>query len=458
MINENLEKVFYNYLRTKPELFEIIKKDFFTNKTIQTCYKIEYEHFNKYRKVPSTEQLKEQIKDKRVDIFFEKNPDETVYFNEGLFDSIYDVKIKEYDDQWLSENMISWIEFKNLDTSVLDVINYLKTTKITVENIKDVVSTVKETIIKRNSLFLSTDLGSDFYDPDSHKQPIEDKFTTGYSWFDKILGGGFQKKTLISFVGRPKIGKSLILGNFAAKCVQNGFNCVYISLELSEQLLLKRIGSNLLNVHIDLYEKFAKKPERVFKKLEEFKKGNGISEHLPGILRVKEFPTGSASVNDIESYVTKLEEKLDLKFNLVVVDYLGIMKNWRNPNGEDLYSKGKNISEDLRAMAQRNNWTVLTATQINRQAQNTSTMSMSDIAESAAIVHTVDGLIGINNRDPIDIDNSEIGFQTLAMRNAGGGDTNETQKFDIDFNYMRLSEKMDLPTIQTDSSFDDFLK
>jgi hypothetical protein len=32
------------------------------------------------------------------------------------------------------------------------------------------------------------------------------------------------------------------------------------------------------------------------------------------------------------------------------------MKNWRNPNTENSYSKIKQLAEDLRAMATRNNW------------------------------------------------------------------------------------------------------
>ena len=459
MVNENLEKIFYNYLRNRPELFEVIQKDFFSNKTIRECYQVESKYYNKYRKIPNIVQLKEIIQDKKLEIFFDKNENDILEFNEGLFNSVYDVKIKEYDEVWLEENLTSWIEFKNLDTSVLDVINYLKTTKITVENIKDVVSTVKDTILKRNSLNLSNDFGSDFEDAEKHTQPTQDKFTTGFSWFDTILGGGFQKKTLVSLLGRPKIGKSLILGNFAAKCISNGFNCAYISLELSEALLMKRLGSNILNVHIDNYDKFARKPDRVKRRIEEFYKGDGITGQIPGYLKVKEFPTGSASVNDIEIFLQKVEEKRGMKFNLIVVDYLGILKNWRNPNGEDLYSKGKYLSEDLRAMAQRNEWAVLTAQQVNRGSFEGSNMSMSSVGESAAIIHTVDALIGITNRDLIDIENSEIGFQPLALRNAGGGEKEgEIRKFTVDYNYMRIIEKMDIPDNNNNNSFDQFLK
>ena len=50
--------------------------------------------------------------------------------------------------------------------------------------------------------------------------------------------------------------------------------------------------------------------------------------------------------------------------------------------------KIKQIAEDLRAMGIRNNWLIVTATQINRNGYNSSDISMTDVAESAGLSHT----------------------------------------------------------------------
>ena len=42
------------------------------------------------------------------------------------------------------------------------------------------------------------------------------------------------------------------------------------------------------------------------------------------------------------------------------------MKNWRNPNTENTYMKIKQIAEDLRAMAQRLEIVIVSATQLSR--------------------------------------------------------------------------------------------
>ena len=44
--------------------------------------------------------------------------------------------------------------------------------------------------------------------------------------------------------------------------------------------------------------------------------------------------------------------------------------------------KIKQIAEDLRAMGIRNNWLIVTATQITRNGYNSSDIGMTDIAES----------------------------------------------------------------------------
>jgi len=83
-------------------------------------------------------------------------------------------------------------------------------------------------------------------------------------------------------------------------------------------------------------------------------------------LHIKEFPASTASSNDIGAYLRKAQELLGYKFENIFIDYINIMKNWRNPNTENLYMKIKQITEDVRAMGQENNWAIISPTQTNR--------------------------------------------------------------------------------------------
>jgi hypothetical protein len=120
---------------------------------------------------------------------------------------IFETRLSEFDTTWISETAQSWIEFKNLDLSVMDLIAYLKNTKINAENIKDVVQTAKSIITDRNNIQFGFDEGLDFFNPDSHEQPTSDTFSTGYPYLDLILGGGWYSKALFCFIGEMKIGK-----------------------------------------------------------------------------------------------------------------------------------------------------------------------------------------------------------------------------------------------------------
>ena len=115
------------------------------------------------------------------------------------------------------------------------------------------------------------------------------------------------------------------------------------------------------------------------------------------------------------------------------------MRNYRNPNTENSYMKIKQISEDLRAMAMRNNWCVVTASQFNRGAYNSSDVLLEQIAESAALIHTVDGLFGII-QDEIMLMNSEYFLKTLANREEGWKSTKK--RFTISYDYSRIVEDM----------------
>lgn len=424
MQSAHLEKIFYHYIDTRPEIEDTVLSRFYDNPEIRLAHEVRAEFRKKYSKAPTSSQLKQISKLKNIQ---EQLSDDKI-------NALYEITLTEYDPDWLETTAEAWIEYKTLDSSVIDLVSYLKTTKITAENVKDVVQTAKTIISDRNNVDFKFDEGSDFYDPEAHRQRVHEKFSTGYPYIDMILGGGYSPKTLIAFAGAPKIGKSMFLCNLACQSVRNGNNVAYISLEMAESKIIKRLATNLLNITSSDYNTYSEDPMFIKKRL-----GNISSDSLtiPGALRVKEFPTATASVTDIENWLKRMEEKKQIKFNVIFVDYIGIMKNSRNPNSENSYMKIKQIAEDLRAMAMRNNWAIVTASQFNRGAFNASDVVIEQIAESAALIHTVDGLFGII-QDEMMLMNSEYYLKALAVREEGGKGTKK--RFLVSYDYARITE------------------
>lgn len=235
---------------------------------------------------------------------------------------------------------------------------------------------------------------------------------------------------------------SQLLGNLAVKAVENGLNCCIITLEMSEQIYIKRLAVNYLDIDIDEYDDITNDSARLQQIIESKKVSNGNGLKVPGIFRIKEFPTGSVSTLDIENYINKIQDKYDMKFNLIIIDYLNIMKNWRNPNTENLYLKIKQIAEDVRALSQRLETCIVTATQLNRAGSSTSNIQMTDVSESMGIVQTVDALFAILNRDDFDISNGTIRLKQLAVRNVPPDETPET--FNLNQKHLRIEEMNNL--------------
>jgi archaellum biogenesis ATPase FlaH len=427
MVSTHLEKIFFHYLLSHKDLIDVVNERFFETDDIKKVYELSREFYQKYTTIPSKRQVYELAK--------VKNIQEDV--NESKIESIFDIKLTEYDDVWLQETAEAWIEYKNLDISVLDLITYLKTTKVTTENVKDVVQNAKSLITDRNNIQFGFDEGLDFFNPDSHTQPTNDTFSSGYSYIDLVLGGGFYSKALFCFLGEMKIGKSIWLANIAANSVRMGYNTAVISLEMRDRKLIKRLGANLLNISMRDYAQVAQDQSIMKKKLS----GLGYDTlQTPGKLYVKEFPTSSAGVPDVERYLQKMEESKGIKFKMVILDYINILKNWRNPNTENMYMKIKQIAEDLRAMGMRNDWAIITATQINRSGFGSTDLTITNISESAALGHTVDALFGII-QDEIMHANREYNLKLMANRDDGY--KNSKKKFLINYDYMQIVEDPD---------------
>jgi archaellum biogenesis ATPase FlaH len=431
MQSSHLEKIFYHYIDSRPEVENSVLPRFYDNPEIRLAHEIRHEFRKKYSKAPTAGQMKQICKLKSLQ---EQLSDEKL-------NALYEINLGEYDPDWLETTAEAWIEYKTLDTSVIDLVSYLKTTKISADNVKEVVQTAKSLISDRNNVDFKFDEGSDFFDPESHRQRIQERFPTGYPYLDTVLGGGYSPKTLIALAGIPKVGKSMFLCNLACAGVRQGNNVAYISLEMAEAKIIKRLACNLLNIPSKDYNIYSEDPSYIKKRF-----SNIATDALsvPGALRVKEFPTSTASVTDIENWLKRMEERRGMKFNLVFVDYIGIMRNSRNPNSENSYMKIKQIAEDLRAMAMRNGWCIVTASQFNRGAYNTNDVVLEQIAESAALIHTVDGLFGIIQDEMMYL-NSEYLLKTLANREEGYKNTKK--RFTVSYDYMRITEDVNTEII-----------
>jgi archaellum biogenesis ATPase FlaH len=423
------ENIILRHVLSTPTYLDTCKREFFKNESFGEILIAAKEFWDKYHEMPTSDQLIEAFK-------LKGNSDNV---DKSEIRSVYDIDLSQYEDEWLRETTEFFVEYKNLTKSAVDALKYIQSTPVSSDNIKTVIDTFKNIIVERNNIDFSFDEGLDFFKPENHKQFTQNTFSSGYPFIDTVLGGGFSAKALYVFMGMPKVGKSLWLGNLAAQAVRTGHNVAIISLEMTDRKYVKRVGANLLGIPVNTYTDVADDDQIIKKKL-----GSMTYDNLkvPGHLLIKEFPTSQASVNDIERYLTKVEEIKGIKFKVVIVDYINIMKNWRNANSENTYMKIKQIAEDLRGMAMNNNWSIVTATQTKQGDFDASDLSINSAAESSGLVATVDGMFGII-QDPIMYANKEYKLKILANRDDGY--KNAYKVFGVDYRYMRISEDINVP-------------
>jgi KaiC/GvpD/RAD55 family RecA-like ATPase len=418
------ENIILRHVLSHPGYLENCRPNYFKNSGFQEILALAQKFWIRYREVPSAQQLEESAK--------LEGKGESI--QSGEIRAIYGLEMDKYQEDWLTEITELFIEYKNLVNSAVDGVKYIQSTPVTSDNIKDVINKFKQIVVERNNLDFSFDQGLDFFHAESHKQPKSSTFSSGFSFIDLVLGGGFAAKSLYVFMGMPKVGKSAWLGNLAAQAVKAGHNVAVITLEMNDRKYVKRLGANLLGIPVNEYSEAAENDQKIKKRIQAMTYEN---LKVPGKLFVKEFPTSQASVVDLESYLRKVEEQHGFKFKIVVVDYINILKNWRNPNSENTYMKIKQIAEDLRGVAMSNEWSVLTATQTKQSDFDSTDLSINSAAESSGLVATVDGLFGII-QDPLMYANREYKLKLIANRDDGY--KNAYKMFNVDYNYMRIVE------------------
>lgn len=220
------------------------------------------------------------------------------------------------------------------------------------------------------------------------------RIPTLWNCLDDVTHGGFFKdgKFLGVFMAQAGLGKSNILANLGYNFLRQNLKVAVISMEMSQNVYLRRFDSLISKIDIDelglssMVGQLKDKVERFYK-----------SEYPGARLNIKEFPPNSKSAKNLEQYVEELVVAKGWKPDVLIVDYLNLLKpNGGSSKGDaSLYEDGKIVSEQLRALSYQLQIPVLTAVQCNSSGFNTADIGMQNIAESRGIAHTADFIAGL---------------------------------------------------------------
>lgn len=324
----------------------------------------------------------------------------------------HDLREEHFD--WLLSDFETFIRHKGLERAILESSDLLE---------KGEYGPVEDMIKRAVQVGLTKDMGTDYFlDPKARLMKIKDKngqISTGWKSVDDKLFGGMNRGELNIFAGGSGAGKSLFLANLGVNWTLAGLNVVYLTLELSEELVSMRIDSMITGI-----------PSReVFKSLDDVEMKVKLIGKKSGSLQVKYMPSGKTA-NDLRSYLKEYEIKTGRKVDVLLVDYLDLlMPISKKISPADLFIKDKYVSEELRNLAVEKNCIFVTASQLNRGAVEEVEFDHSHISGGLSKIQTADNVFGIFTSRAMR-ERGRYQIQLMKTRSSSG----VGQKIDLEFN------------------------
>lgn len=390
--DKRARKMFVDY-------YKDIKDSFFINKTFGVAFKTISLFFDKERDFPSETRVVSTLRKSGYD---EKEIDVI----KGLYEeSKRDFKPSEISS--LEKDVEQFVRANKAKTAIMRAATHLGKKDFSDKILTD----VKEALLWNPKI----DMGIQITEVEKRYSKLREVFTdaipTPWKFINENIGGGLYKKTLTIFCSASSVGKSIALDQLALHTWLSGKNVVVVTLELSDIIKSQRIDSCLLEKNMKSLMAQEALVKDTYKMYE---------SKLKSKMFIKEFPTSSASAQDIENYLYQLElyeGLLPEDIGLLAIDYGDIMLPIGGSTGND-YRDGRTIFENIRALAQRCNFPTATASQFNRKVLETvgiEELSEGNLADSWWKMNTGDIIIALWNNPQLR-EEERIFFKLLKNR------------------------------------------
>jgi len=357
------------------QLNEVVDIDFFQYGYLKLVTSTYLGYYRQYKEFPSVDllitMLKTELKNKNDEVLLDlvKSFLKRVATNQDLGDLPH-----------VKEKALDFCKRQRLHQALSESVDLINS-----ENYDKVIDVVKTAIHAGNHHSAGLDL---FEDVEArYSETYRRTVATGIAELDqrKILNGGLGAGELGVCVAPTGVGKSHFLVHVGAQAVLQKKNVLHYTFELNERAMGIRYDSHIMNIpSLECYD--------CKEEIGDFYKNN--QEHL-GRLRIKYYPTSSASAMTLQSHIEKLATQ-GFKPDLICVDYAGIMRS--SDRYELLRLELKKVMEELRALAVEEDVPLWTAIQSNKEGANNDIVDLTNMAEGYGQAHVADFVVGLSRK------------------------------------------------------------
>jgi len=314
-------------------IHDIISEEYWDNQAHKWIIKEILKYYDKYHTTPSMDILKVELKKVTNEVL-------KVSIREQLREAY---EASDEDLEYVREEFSTFCKNQQLKQALLSSVDLLKAGDY------DSIKSMVENALKAGQ---DKNVGHE-YNKDVESRYREDHRTvipTPWERINDLLQGGLGNGDFGLIFGNPGGGKSWSLIALGGYAVRLGFNVLHYTLELGESYVGRRYDAFFSKIPVDRITQNRSKIEE-------------IVPELPGQLIIKEFPTGKATINTIESHIKKVTD-LGIKPDLIIIDYVDLLstrKRTADRKGEidDIYTSTKGLAREL-------NIPVWSVSQVNR--------------------------------------------------------------------------------------------
>lgn len=269
--------------------------------------------------------------------------------------------------------------------------------------------TIRQKIIDASIVSLNRNRGLNYFeDPEGRLTRLLvdlDITPTGWQELDYHLEGGIARKEMLLFAANSGGGKSVSLLNLAYNFLIRKKNVLYITLELSEDVVSLRFDQMLTGFGRSKWKNHVDSTVSVVKSLGD----------RTGSLKITWMRSGSRPL-DIRAYLKTYYLEFSKMPDLLIVDYIDKMSPNEKVRSDDVWGKDKACAEQLRDIAVEEDMCLATASQLNREAVRAIAHDHAHIAGGISKINETDVFVSILLNE----DTNQCIYSLLKTRNSGG--------------------------------------